>query len=333
MKLNHFLYVVLLLLGFPCGTAGQILPPDAQVERLARGFGFTEGPVYRDGVVLFTDLNQSDIISYDVSSGSTTVVDNNSGGANGLFFDANGQLIAVEGNRRQMTRRDANDVSTVEGVLADEWNGMRFNSPNDLVLDAAGGIYFTDPDYPNRRSQPEAVYYLNPVGELQQILSGFRRPNGIMLSPDGETLYLAVEQETKIMAYDVAENGLPTNERLFALTNVDREGNRIPGITNGPDGMTVDPSGNLYAAVQNEVWAWTPTGERLFELAIPENPTNVTFGGDDGKTLFITARTSLYGVELNIVPEPSSVGLAYGFFALLGFRRVRRRNGNEGGSD
>ena len=305
---------------------GQILPPDASVERLATGYSFTEGPVYDGkGSLFFTDIQRSDIIRYNVATGDTEVVDSNSGGANGLFFDQNEQLISMDGNRRHVSRRAADDISMVEQVLADEWDGLPFNSPNDLVIAADGGIYFTDPDYPNRRAQPEGVYYLNPAGELTQIINGFSRPNGIILSPDGQTLYLAVEAETRIMAYDVGADGLPSNEREFAKTNVDENGNVVPTISNGPDGMTVDPAGNLYAAVQNAVWAWDPAGQRLFDLAVPENPTNVTFGGADGKTLFITARSSLYSVDLNIVPEPNSSTMLLFAGVLLSFcRRVRR---------
>ena len=310
---------------------GQILPPDARPERLATRFGFTEGPVYDGmGSVFFTNLSRSDIIRFDIASGTTEVADADSGRANGLFLDANGQIVAAEGNgpagNGQISRRSAGDVSTVEEVLANEWNAAAFNQPNDLVVAADGGIYFTDPDYGNRRRQDEGVYYVSPQGELSQILSGFRRPNGIILSPDGQTLYLAVEQEFRIMAYDVGPDGLPTNEREFARTNVDADGNRLRGISNGPDGFTVDPVGNIYAAVQNAVWAWSPSGERLFELNMPENPTNLTFGGNDGKTLFITAGSSLYGIELNIVPEPSSATLlVVGGFALAGACLHRRR--------
>ena len=291
---------------------GQILPPDTTPERLATQFGFTEGPVYDGhGSLYFTDLNRSDIIRYDIAAGVTEIADANSGRANGLYLDATGRIVAAEGNgprggTGRITRRALDDVSVVEEVLSTEWNGLSFNQPNDLVIDANGGVYFTDPDYGNRRAQPEGAYYVNPQGETTQIASGFRRPNGIILSPDGKTLYLAVEQEFKIMAYDVGPDGLPVNEREFARTNVDAEGNRLRGISNGPDGFTVDPAGNLYAAVQNAVWAWSPSGERLFELPVRENPTNVAFGGSDGKTLFITAGSSLYGIELNIVPEPSS---------------------------
>lgn len=127
------------------------------------------------------------------------------------------------------------------------------------------------------------------------------------------------------MAYDVGPDGLPTSEREFVRTNVDADGNRLPGISNGPDGLSVDPAGNLYAAVQNAVWAWTPSGERLFELGMPENPTNLTFGGSDGKTLFITAGGSLYGIELNIVPEPSTVMLLVMGGVTLGWVASGRR--------
>jgi gluconolactonase len=321
--LNGWLAVFLLLIGCPTGIA-QILPPGATVERLARGFSFTEGPLYDGrGGVYFTDIQRNDIVRYDIAAGTTQIVDPNSGGANGLYFDTNGQIVSMDGARRQVSRRSAADVSVVEAVLANEWNDLPFNSPNDLVIAGNGGIYFTDPDYQNRRAQPEGVYYLSPDGQLSQILAGFRRPNGAILSPDERTFYLAVEAEFRIMAYDLLPNGLPTNERLFALTNVDRDGNPIRGITNGPDGMTVDPAGNLYAAVQNAIWAWTPAGERLFELPVPEDPTNVTLGGDDGKTLFITAQTSLYGIGLNIVPEPNSAMLAWLGGAMVGIRRRR----------
>jgi gluconolactonase len=266
-------------------------------------------------------------VRYDVAAGTTQIVDANSGGANGLFFDGDGHLVSMDGSRRQVSRRSRDDVAVVEEVLANSWDEMPFNSPNDLVIADDGGIYFTDPDYSNRRAQPEAVYYINPSGELSQVISGFRRPNGLILSPDGQTLYLAVEAELKIMAYDVGPDGRPLNERLFAQTNVDVDGDRIPGITNGPDGMTVDPAGNLYAAEQNAIWAWTPAGERLFELPVPEDPTNVTFGGPDGKTLYITAQSSLNGIPLNIVPEPSAtVLLATAAICLAYGRRIRSKS-------
>jgi len=299
---------------FACIIAGllaapataQILPPGATVTRLVTGYSFTEGPVYdRAGGVYFTNLifsNQfnSDIIRYNIDTGMAVVVDPTSDGANGLFLDANGQVISADQATHRISRRSAIDITVVEQILASSWNGAGFNSPNDLVIDAAGGIYFSDPDYNNVRAQPEGVYYRNPAGTVNRILSGFARPNGVMLSPDGDTFYLAVEGEKRIMAYDVAADGSLSNQRQFARTDVNASGVTLPGITNGPDGLTVDAAGNLYAAVQNAVFAWDPSGQRLFDLPVPQDPTNVAFGGTDGRSLFITAGNSLYGIELNV---------------------------------
>jgi gluconolactonase len=301
-------YVALMLVG--CGglsAAGQVLPPGAMVKQLATGYAFTEGPVYDGaGGVLFTNLifsNQfsSDIVRYNIGTGVATVVDPNSDGANGLFLDNTGQVVSCDQATHRVTRRAAADITNNSEVLASSWNGQGFNSPNDLVIDAAGGIYFTDPDY-NGVGKLEGVYYRNTAGVVSRILSGFSRPNGIILSPGGETLYLALEAEKRIMAYDVGPGGAISNQRQFKSTSTDAAGN--PHSGHGPDGLGMDAAGNLYAAVQNEIWAWSPSGQLLFELPVPQDPTNVAFGGADGRTLFITAQTSLYGVELN-VPSPA----------------------------
>ncbi len=311
MSCHRHLLACLLCGLFVAPVRAQILPPGAAVTRLVTGYNFTEGPVYdRAGGVYFTNLvfsNQfnSDIIRYDIATGMAAVVDPTSDGANGLFLDANGQVISADQATHRISRRSATDITVVEQILASSWNGVGFNSPNDLVIDAAGGIYFSDPDYNNVRAQAEGVYYRNPAGTVQRILSGFARPNGVMLSPGGETFYLAVEGEKRIMAYDVAGDGSLSNQRQFARTDVNASGVPLPGITNGPDGLTVDATGNLYAAVQNAVFAWNPSGQRLFDLPVPQDPTNVAFGGTDGRSLFITAGNSLYGIQLNVpLPPP-----------------------------
>jgi len=316
MNLCRLLIAIVLLTVANVRAVGQIVPPGATPTKLTpasvsgNSLRFTEGPLYDGaGGVYFTDLgpasqpatNPSRIYRYDVASGLTSLVDGASGGANGLFMDGNGQVVAAERERRQVARRSAADVSVVEMALATGFNGAMFNGPNDLVIDAAGGIYFTDPDY-DGRGQTQAVYYLDPLGSLARILTGFSRPNGIILSPDGQTLYLAVEGERRIMAYDVAADGALSNERQFATM--------VP--SNSPDGITIDRAGNLYAAANRSVWAWNPAGQPLFQLAMPviapatsaEDPTNVEFGGVDGRTLFITAGKSLYSIELN-VPSPA----------------------------
>lgn len=291
--------------------SAQILPPGAAVAQLATGYNFTEGPL-ADGAsgVLFTNLtfgniNGSDILRHDLTTGQTVVVDGASGGANGLFRDAAGHVIAMEGGRQRVTRRSLGDVAVVEEVLASEWNGANFNSPNDVVLDASGGVYFTDPDYNNQNEQPEGVYYISPQGVVDRVASGINRPNGIALSPDGRTLYVAGEGavERRVHAFDIEQLGTPSNQRVFVRTDVDADGDPLPNITAGPDGMTVDPFGNLYAAVQGAVFAWNPEGERLFDLPVPGRPTNVTLGGPEGETLFVTSSDgSLYSVELDL-PE------------------------------
>jgi gluconolactonase len=223
-----------------------------------------------------------------------------------MIFDAVGRLITCDRDRRQVSLRSLANVAIVESVLADNYLGTAFNGPNDLVMDAAGGIYFTDPDYENRNSLPDALYYLSPVGALTQLrtytASNDRRPNGVILSPDGKVLYLALEVGKRIVAFDVGPDGSLTNDRPFARSDVSISGAPLSPPF-GPDGMTIDAAGNVYAAVQNAVFAWNPSGERLFDLPVAQNPQNVEFGGDDGRTLYITAGNSLFGIELN-VPSP-----------------------------
>lgn len=288
-------------------ASAQLLPMGAAVTRLVTGYGFTEGPLFDPSVgvagsVLFTDLSRSDIVRYDIAARTAAIVDPNSGAANGMMYDAGGHLVSADRDRRQISRRSLANLTTVEAALATHWAGAQFNGPNDLVIDAAGGIYFSDPDYNNRQSLPEAVYYINPSGVLSRPLTGFSRPNGVILSPDGGTFYLAAEAQKRIFAWDVAADGSLSNQRLFARTDVNAAGTVLPGITNGPDGLTVDAAGNVYSAVQNAVFAWNAAGERLFSLAVPQDPTNVELGGRNGKTLYITAATSLYSVALNVVP-------------------------------
>jgi gluconolactonase len=293
----------------------QLLPSGASVTRLVTGYGFTEGPLYDGaGGVYFSDMNAAHIVRYDIASGTAQIVDPSSGTSNGLIMDPAGHVISADRDRQQVSRRSLTDIGMVETVLADNWMGADLNGPNDLVMDAVGGLYFTDPDYENRHATPEAVYYLDPAGTLSRLLTYStststrrpinKRPNGIALSPDGSTLYVAVEWNFRIMAYDVGSGGTISNERLFARTDVNANGTPLSGIFNGPDGLVVDVAGNVYSAVQNAVFAWSPSGERLFDLSVPQNPTNVTIGGPEGRTLFITAATSLYGIELN-VPSPA----------------------------
>ncbi len=314
-RLRFLIAVVIVSAG--ARLRAQILPPGATAQLLNTGFMFTEGPLYDgNGGVYFSDMGPSaqqatkpsHIWRYDIASDTSAIVDPISGGANGLIKDTSGRVISADRERRQISRRSASDITTVETVLASKFNNTAFNGPNDLVMDASGGIYFTDPDYENRHSLPDALYYLSAAGEVFQrrtfTVVGNQRPNGLVLSPDGTILYLSIESGKRIMAYDVGANGALSNDRQFAITTVNMAGTTLPNITNGPDGLTIDAAGNVYAAVQNAVFAWNPAGARLFDLPVSQDPTNLKFGGVGGRTLFITGGTSLFKVDLN-VPAPA----------------------------
>ena len=303
MTTRLYLTSLIAVLCWQNAVSAQILPPGAVPIHRAGPYSFTEGPLYDgSGGILFTNLtfgnlNNSDILRYDIAGGTTQNLVPASGGANGLYRDQNGKIISMDGGTRRVSRRSPLDLNTIEQVLASLFNGAQFNSPNDVVIDATGGIYFTDPDYNTNLSQPESVYYIDPAGALTRILTGFAanaRPNGIALSPDQSKLYVALQALGQIMSYDVTSPGVVANGSLFA----------IPGVS-GPDGMTIDALGNLYGAVQNAVYVWNPAGVKLFEIPMPQNPTNVEFG-PDGDTLYITAGNALYSILLDVPDLPSA---------------------------
>ena len=279
---------VLLLL---VAAQDPLLPERAKVEQVATGYRFTEGPAAdADGNVWFTDIPNQRILKVTLDSGKVQVVTEESGRANGLMFHE-GKLYVCEGGRRRVVRADGD----ARDSLAERWEGKRLNSPNDLDIDAKGGVYFTDPRYGQRDDMElavEAVYYITPKGKLVRVVDTLKRPNGLVLSGDGKTLYVADNAARKIVAYDVKDDGTLAGERDFA--SMDR---RVRG---GPDGMTVDERGNVYAAGQGAVWVWDKNGLFITRIDVPENPSNCAFGGKDRKTLYITARTSLYRIRLNV---------------------------------
>lgn len=250
------------------------------LEKLADGYRFTEGPVAMpDGAVFFTDIPNNHILRYDPVSGDTTIARTDSGGANGLALDPTGRLIACEGRARQVTRLNPDGSVT---VLASEYDGKKLNSPNDLAIDEAGGIYFTDPRYGKRDNMelPEAVYFLATDGTLTQVISDLVRPNGIVLSPNGRVLYVADNGANKVYAYDVAAPGILKDKRLFA---------DLPEVqSNGPDGMSVDGMGNLYVTQHTgDIYRYAPEG---FEAGVIDTPGRVTNCVATDKWLYITAQ-------------------------------------------
>lgn len=262
---------------------GPLLAEGAEFRKLADGFKFTEGPALGpDGRVYFNDIPNERTHAYDPETGETTKFREPSGKANGLWWGAAGRLISCEGGARQVTERVGDKLI----VLADSFDGKKLNSPNDCIADGFGGIYFTDPRYGKRdnlEQDSEAVYYLDRRNKLARIADDLVRPNGIILSPDGGTLYIADQGDEKIWAYPVTGPGQVGEKRPFAP---------VPS-----DGMSVDVRGNVYATDTSagEVVAYSPEGEEVLRIAPPEAPANCLLAG---KTLYVTARTGFYAIDL-----------------------------------
>jgi gluconolactonase len=262
---------------------------DVQVEKAAHGFRFTEGPVWsRDGYLLFSDIPGNKIMKYVPGEGYP-VFREPSNGANGNAFDAQGRLYTCESFARRVTRTDKKGV--IE-VLADKWEGKRLNAPNDIVVSKSGHVYFTDPAFGSQTDTREldfyGVYHIAPKGELSAIARPTGRPNGITLSPNGRILYVANSDERNIRAYDVDRNGGVSGERTV-----------VSGIEGVPDGIRTDEKGNLYVAAKG-ILVYSPEGKLLATIPLAETPSNCAFGDPDLQTLYITARTSLYRVRLDV---------------------------------
>ena len=255
------------------------------VRKLAGGFRFTEGPaVDKQGNIYFTDIPNSRIHKWSVDGTLSTFLEN-SNKANGLYFDAGGNLIACAGGSGKLVSIAPQGTVT---VLAESYNGKPFNSPNDLWIDRRGGIYFTDPRYGKRDNLPqdgEHVYYLTPNRKrVIRVIDDMIRPNGIVGTPDGKRLYVADRGDNKTFVYTINSDGTLGGKKCFA--------------EQGSDGMTLDANGNLYLT-SDAVDVYDPSGEKIRTIDVPESPANVCFGGKDRTTLFITARTGLYAVDMS----------------------------------
>ncbi len=278
-----------------------IVPEGAKLEKLWGEGEFTEGPAYGpDRCIYFSDIGNR-IMRYDPVTSKTAEFRNPSGRANGLDFDLEGRLIAAEGantgGNRRITRTEKDGKIT---VLAEKWNGKRFNSPNDLTIDTKGRIYFTDPRYVGnepREIETESVYRIDPDGTVKQIITDVQKPNGIILSPDMRTLYLADSNPNgnqHLLAFPLREDGTVGPKRLLHDFGKER----------GIDGMCVDVQGNIYGAAgqgrAGGIYVFNPQGKQIAFLPTPEAPTNCVFAGKDRKWLYVTAGKSLYRVHLKV---------------------------------
>ena len=280
----------------------QVLPENCTVEQLATGFDFTEGPVWCGNHLLFSDIPQNRIVKLRLlrEGPEITTFRHPSGNSNGNTLDNSQRLLTCEHTGRRVTMTD---VDSSVKVLADSYEGRRLNSPNDIVVRSDGSVYFTDPPYglPNNgtgwKELPfNGVFRIAPDGEVQLLVDDFDRPNGLAFSPDETILYVNDTVRRHIRAFDVKPDGSITNGRLFidmALLE--------PGA---PDGMKVDRKGTIYCTGPGGFWVIEPTGKCLGIIRTPELPANMAFGELDWKSLFLTARTSIYRIRLNVPGIP-----------------------------
>ena len=284
MKIKKTKIILILFLSFipACNKSAQLcncgfIEYEVTVQKQAGGFNFTEGPAAdKQGNIYFTDIPNSRILRLSIDGNLSTFLEN-SGQANGLYFDTNGNLIACAGGTGQLISIDKHKTIT---ILADKYNSKPFNSPNDLYIHPKGGIYFTDPRYGARENLPqdgEHVYFLSPDRKrLIRVIDDMVRPNGIIGTSDGKKLYVADHGADKTYVYTIKPDGTLLDKKLFA--------------NQGSDGMTVDEKGNVYLT-KEAVTVFDSTGTLLKTIEVPERPANVCFGGKDKKTLFITAIT------------------------------------------
>ena len=269
------------------------LVPQQEPERIATGFQFTEGPVWHpDGYLLFSDIPADTVYRWSPSKGMEPYI-NLSRNSNGLTFDRRGRLVACEHGGRQVSRMGEDGVMH---PLASEYRGKRFNSPNDMVVHSSGSVYFTDPTYGIQPDEGElgfrGVFRINPDGSVDLLVSDFVMPNGLAFSPDESTLYVDDSRRRQTWAFDLRPDGWLSGGRMFVDQDAEAEGN--------PDGMKVDVEGNLYITGGGGLWVVDPNGQHLGTIPFPELPTNLAFGNDDLRSIYLTARTSIYRIGVNI---------------------------------
>jgi gluconolactonase len=269
-----------------------LIPSDAKLETVATGFGFTEGPVWDpSGFLYVSDEEINKIFRVYLNDGHKE------------------ELIALgdpDGNTYDRQRRLIDCASVLRAiiaiskdgkykVLADHFEGKKFNSPNDVIVGPDGALYFTDPtlDLPKGEKQEipfQGVYRLDKNGKVTLLTKELSQPNGLAFSPDGKTFYVDDSEQRNIRVYDVAPNGSLTNGRIFG----EEPGEKNEGV---PDGIKVDREGNLFVTGPKGIWVWSPDGTHLGTIAMPEQPANLTWGGADLSTLYITATTSVYKLQ------------------------------------
>ncbi len=264
---------------------------------VAGGFKLAEGPVWIGGRLLFGDVQSTPTAILQLNGDNTTSTFRApANGPSGNAIDPQERLVTCE-SRARVVVRSAATMGAAKTTIASEFGSLPFNSPNDVVVRSDGNVYFTDPDYgadpdaATPRQPKQSVFRIDPAGAVSRVKEYDTEPNGIGLSPDGNKLYVVDTGANVVSAWDVAGDGTPSNEAHFA------------DVTGG-DGMAVDKAGNVYVAGMDGIFVFDKSGAPLGTITVPEVPGNCTFGGADGKTLYITAHNGLYSIKLNVPGLP-----------------------------
>lgn len=291
IKLNFISFLINGLAFISCSAQKELIIKGQKPQLISNEFKFTEGPASdSEGNVYFTDQPNNRIHKWSVEDGSVSTFMEDTGRANGLYIDAEGNLLAVADENSEIWK--ITPEKNVE-VLVDGLEGKRLNGPNDIWVAPNGGIYFTDPYYQReywewseKEIEEERVYYLNLEGEVSIAAEDLEKPNGIIGTPDGKTLYIADIEADKIYSYKINPDGKLSDKKLFTEL--------------GSDGMTIDSEGNIYLT-GNGVTIFDKSGEKIQHIPIEKDWTsNVTFGGKKQKTLFITAQQAFYSLQMNV---------------------------------
>ena len=268
-----------------------VIPKDAKLETVATGFGFTEGPVWDPaGFLYVSDEEQNKIFRVYLSDGHKEELIS-LGDPDGNTYDR-GRLIDCASVLRAIIAISKNGKYE---ILADHFEGKKFNSPNDVIVGPDGALYFTDPTLDLVKGQKQelpfqGVFRLDDKGNVKLLTKDLTQPNGLAFSPDGKKFYVDDSEQRNIRVYDVAADGSLTHGRIFG----EEPGQKDDGV---PDGIKVDQNGNLFVTGPKGIWLWSPDGTHLGTIAMPEQPANLTWGGADLSTLYITATTSVYRLQ------------------------------------
>jgi len=310
-------------------AVNQLLPADAALEKVATGFNkWLEGPVWtRQGTLLFAEIPANNIDQW-IPGQAASVFMHPSGykgtepfkgaepGSNGMTLDADGRVTVAGHAGRTVWRMEAVDPHAQITVLADSFQGKKLNSPNDLVYKSDGSLYFTDPPYglatasdtdPAKELEVNGVYRIPGARQqrpgaapdrdkLQLVIKDLPRPNGLAFSPDEKFLYVADSGKKIWMRYRMQPDGSVTEGALF----LDPSADPAKGV---PDGLRVDQNGNIYSSGPGGVWIISPEGKHIGTIKVPEVVSNVGWGEKDGKTLYITASTSIYRIKVNVAGD------------------------------